>query len=117
MLMESMSSIRLVEDSLIFIIDIEVQDVVVHNIIYEPTFVFWITSLLNFVDDRLRRFLLLYHPGGADLLLLLDGPLLDCVIQEVRHASSLGGYPRHSSKGPMFIGLPVDSSLSRRPRG
>ena len=80
MLMEFVSSLRLVEDSVIFIVDIEVEDIVFHNIVYEFTLPLGITSLLIFVDDRPRRFLLLYQSGGADLLLLLDGPLLDGVI-------------------------------------
>ena len=75
-----MSSLRLVEDSVIFIVDIEVEDIVFHNIVYEFTLFLGITSLLNFVDDRSRRFLLLHQSGGADLLLLLNGPLLDGVI-------------------------------------
>ena len=80
MLMEFVSSLRLVEDSIIFIIDIEVEDIVFHNTVYELTFFLGITSLLDFVDDRPRRFLLLYQSGGADLLLLLDVPLLDGVV-------------------------------------
>ena len=38
MLMEFVSSLRLVEDPIIFIIDIEVEDIVVHNTVYELTF-------------------------------------------------------------------------------
>ena len=72
--------LRLVEDAIILIIDIEVQDVVFHNVINELTFFLWINSFFTFVNDRSRRLLLLHHPGGADLLLLLDVPLLDGVV-------------------------------------
>ena len=54
----------LVEDAIVLIIDVEVQNVVVHNVINELTFFLWITSLLTRVDDRSRRFLLLHHPAG-----------------------------------------------------
>ena len=72
--------IRLVEDPIILICDIQIEYVIIQNTVYELAFTAGINSFLVFVDNRSRGFLLLLYSGRTDFSSLLNGPLLDSVI-------------------------------------
>ena len=79
-LKEFMSLLRLIENTIIFVGDIQVEHIIIQNIVYELTLTIGINSFLVFVDNRSRGFLFLYYSGRTDFSLLLNGPLLDGVI-------------------------------------
>ena len=81
-LLEIMSLVRLVEDPIILIRDIQIEYIIIQNIVYELAFTTGIISFLVFVANRSRGFLLLLS-GRTDFPSLLNSSLLDFICVKI----------------------------------